>query len=247
MRNSAAWHARRTRRRRREHFVIAPIAEEICTDRRPFFGESTTTGRRSGRIRVGPVKVGATTGRFCALGFDFADLRPYGRRIAWTMTERRATSWRHRDRSYADHGPERLQRSCRASVCVRAGAKALLALRSVRSDGRSRSGRQHDYRTRRAHRARPHMQLRQQLVGWSRFSVERREFLEGDDLTMANTVTCTNCGGSVYVGPVRQPVRCVEREASDYSPRSHLIIGGDWLLHHCTIATASTSLARPRR
>ena len=54
-------------------------------------------------------------------------------------------------------------------------------------------------------------------------------------MSQTGLVSCPNCGESVYVGPDRAPLKYVRRAADAYSPRSLLIIGGDWLIHRCII------------
>ena len=59
-------------------------------------------------------------------------------------------------------------------------------------------------------------------------------------------VKCQHCGAEVYVGPAREPVHFVTREADDFDPPTFLIIGGDWLLHRCVLDDARSAGRKTR-
>ena len=50
-----------------------------------------------------------------------------------------------------------------------------------------------------------------------------------------HAVNCPHCGDTVHVSDFWQPVKQVERDATQSNPRTFLIIGGDRLLHRCVI------------
>ena len=48
-------------------------------------------------------------------------------------------------------------------------------------------------------------------------------------------LNCPHCGEKVHISDFWQPVKQVERDATEHDPRTFLIIGAGHLLHRCEI------------
>jgi hypothetical protein len=61
-----------------------------------------------------------------------------------------------------------------------------------------------------------------------------------------DVLECPHCGTTVYIGPFRESVSCVVREADEYGPRAFLIIAKDRLAHRCRLPSSARECSRSR-